>query len=751
MSKIFTTLACGLCLLAGAATAQAQTLQDETITSGIPFSLNVGSYTTFTAPSEGVIVLEVNGEFSFKDHLFSAVPEQGILSGWENAVDPNESGATSTGYSYTYNNIEAKTYYVFYGEDYDLEISNFVLTFTADADDDKEYFTADSQFTIGAGETVFYKGAPDTTDFYFQSTSDQNYATDLYFTSVGNYPVEIPLTGVMGTGGYVYTSEDQIGDMQYSLTNNGSESIDLTLVLEKYDPSVQPGPSVEGEEIVPTDPFTVETDHLVWYFTPSQDVTDFYFKVDVFTDNKFTKPEYGPYLAFSQNSDGTNPIQLSYVEGSDDSFYTGSGLNANTTYYIVGLGDFSYDDYTVTLYLNKYEATPSSTPQITVGQMFVVSTDNSVYEFTNSDESSIEFYMISNSNTNLYTTEQLAILAGGWDVFGPTNSNEVTVVPTESGLVYAGIQLGRQTFTFQYSGTETIELTLVRGHYNTGNEESDFLNEADLLKATLNSEYPVVEITWNEKVYLFDDDAVITVKKDNEAFASIPVNSVYVQLIPGGDNEPSIETRADLSDSGEVLNILLGAIDEYTAESGAGTYTLSIPQGVFNTEAGKVNAAQSFTVEVVDYPIGTSLQDGTDFAEGDEVNIMISFEGKVEENPDNENGYVVGVFEGTGLFEATYNVGDDAIELVGEDVMVKLGEELPTGYYQLSIPEGALLIDGAMNGETTINFTVGDPSAINSIGAELNGDEVIYNLNGVKLNKPVKGINIINGKKVVVK
>lgn len=45
-----------------------------------------------------------------------------------------------------------------------------------------------------------------------------------------------------------------------------------------------------------------------------------------------------------------------------------------------------------------------------------------------------------------------------------------------------------------------------------------------------------------------------------------------------------------------------------------------------------------------------------------------------------------------------------------------------------------------------------DPAGINNVTIdEENGEKVIYDLNGRKLNAPQKGINIINGKKVMVK
>ena len=45
----------------------------------------------------------------------------------------------------------------------------------------------------------------------------------------------------------------------------------------------------------------------------------------------------------------------------------------------------------------------------------------------------------------------------------------------------------------------------------------------------------------------------------------------------------------------------------------------------------------------------------------------------------------------------------------------------------------------------------GNPTGINAVENPQNKKNTIYNLNGVRLPEPKKGINIVNGKKVVMK
>ena len=59
-----------------------------------------------------------------------------------------------------------------------------------------------------------------------------------------------------------------------------------------------------------------------------------------------------------------------------------------------------------------------------------------------------------------------------------------------------------------------------------------------------------------------------------------------------------------------------------------------------------------------------------------------------------------------------------------------------TGWFLIPISESAI---------------VGDATGINSVAAEHTGHAAIYNLQGIRLNSLQKGLNIVNGKKVVVK
>lgn len=78
---------------------------------------------------------------------------------------------------------------------------------------------------------------------------------------------------------------------------------------------------------------------------------------------------------------------------------------------------------------------------------------------------------------------------------------------------------------------------------------------------------------------------------------------------------------------------------------------------------------------------------------------------------------------------------------------------LEKGKYTLSAPAGMFLIDGKPSAALTHVFTVnadGSTTGVEEITAE-SAVKVIYDLQGRRLSAPVKGVNIINGKKVFVK
>lgn len=119
--------------------------------------------------------------------------------------------------------------------------------------------------------------------------------------------------------------------------------------------------------------------------------------------------------------------------------------------------------------------------------------------------------------------------------------------------------------------------------------------------------------------------------------------------------------------------------------------------------------------------------------------------------------------ETTCTFVATAVDGIDVAE--GEDVVFTCKDVIPS-YTSDAEYEGDFRKEGTYQGTCTIVLTDADyneigaavfegevilptPTGINDV--KFNVTNVVYTINGVRVQKPVKGVNIINGKKVVIK
>jgi|GEM_PF-1710240 len=100
--------------------------------------------------------------------------------------------------------------------------------------------------------------------------------------------------------------------------------------------------------------------------------------------------------------------------------------------------------------------------------------------------------------------------------------------------------------------------------------------------------------------------------------------------------------------------------------------------------------------------------------------------------------------------EGTYTIAaSDIVDGVATLSYIREGD------YVINVPTGMFLANGIPTAAFTDKFSVdanGGVTGIDEIGADaFAGQTVIYDLQGRRLSTPVKGINIINGKKVLVK
>ena len=115
---------------------------------------------------------------------------------------------------------------------------------------------------------------------------------------------------------------------------------------------------------------------------------------------------------------------------------------------------------------------------------------------------------------------------------------------------------------------------------------------------------------------------------------------------------------------------------------------------------------------------------------------------------------------------ATCTLDFDPAQFISNKAIVKLSAPVTeAGQYTLTVPEGAIynlvyddekedlgVSDGAIyNPAYTVTFTVDPTVGIVNVEVSNAAGQRIYNLQGVKMQKAQRGVNIVNGKKVLVK
>lgn len=188
------------------------------------------------------------------------------------------------------------------------------------------------------------------------------------------------------------------------------------------------------------------------------------------------------------------------------------------------------------------------------------------------------------------------------------------------------------------------------------------------------------------------------------------------------------------------------------------TYTVTIPAGVIGDKTwydndgltGKCNVATTLYYTVGgasgDVTFTTNPENGSKVETLSKITITFSAsevgvgDGMIQVKKNGENVKRIdaeGVYESddqwtTNVYEINYEATED-------------------GVYTFEVPEG-YFTDG--NGDAiagfTLTYTIGETTGINGISIDGNSADV-YTLGGVKVSKAVKGLYIVNGKKIVVK
>ena len=242
------------------------------------------------------------------------------------------------------------------------------------------------------------------------------------------------------------------------------------------------------------------------------------------------------------------------------------------------------------------------------------------------------------------------------------------------------------------------------------------------------------------------------------------LDGAKLNVYKDGDKEEAYTTATiDFlnSNANEATITLADELTEY------GKYTIVVPAGVifdkyYNGEDAIMSGAAGNEEFELTYQVGTfefvSALPSTEEAVASlkEVTVFMS-------------DRVGGVLDGAKLnvykdneTEAYTTATIDFLNSNANEVTITLAEEIKeNGTYTIEVP-AAVIFDKYYNGEDavmsgatgneafTLTYKIDTATAISSVAAN-GADKVVFNLNGARLEKAVKGINIINGKKVVIR
>ena len=339
-----------------------------------------------------------------------------------------------------------------------------------------------------------------------------------------------------------------------------------------------------------------------------------------------------------------------------------------------------------------------------------------------------------------YTTATIDILN--------TNANEATITLADEiteygkytivipeGIIFDKYYNGEDAAMTGATGNEAFELT-----YNVGSFEVTTVSPSIEEVATSLKE---VTVFMSDRVGGFLDGAKLNVKRDGDVVATATLD--WATEPYGNDVRITFDTT----------------LEEY------GKYTIEFPAGVifdkyYNDVDPIMSGARSNDAFELTYKVGLFEVAAVTPENGSSVNslkdVTVFMTAPV-------GGFLDGAElsvtkDGAEVATATL---DWATEPYGNDVVVLLSETLTeSGVYTIEIPAGVIfdkyytdvdpLFSGARTNDTIVlTFTVDTSTGISNVTVKAKNSEAVYTLGGMKVGRLVKGINIVNGKKVLVK
>lgn len=175
---------------------------------------------------------------------------------------------------------------------------------------------------------------------------------------------------------------------------------------------------------------------------------------------------------------------------------------------------------------------------------------------------------------------------------------------------------------------------------------------------------------------------------------------------------------------------------------GANAQTLSV-----GTVEGKVGEQTTMTVSLADAAAATALQFNLSLPE----NVTINESGCALGNAATNHTLSVNKMDNGNYLFVMYSMDFTALtDGTLLTIPVTIGNGAATGNGNLNTVRSAKS-DAVSQQHQNASFAVNVTTAVEGIKSDIKKDAVIYNVKGQKLTSPQKGINIVGGKKVIVK
>ena len=300
---------------------------------------------------------------------------------------------------------------------------------------------------------------------------------------------------------------------------------------------------------------------------------------------------------------------------------------------------------------------------------------------------------------------------------GTVTNEKVTYVEGTLTITQAPLTVGVKDETIT-EGDAIPSFTLTYSGFRNSDTESNAFSKKPTAKTTATSSskpgtYPITVSGGEAKNYaLTYTKGTLTIKEKPVTITANNLTMVY------GDEVPTLTYKS----SGAKLNGTPKLSTTATKKSAVGTYPIKVEKGTVTN--GQVTYVDG-TLTIVKAPLTVGVVDVT-ITEGDDIpTFTLTYSGF------RNNDYANRAF--TKMPTATTTATSNSV----------------AGTYPITISGGV-----AKNYEPTYKpgtLTIEPAAGIESVYADGQGNGVIYNVNGQKLSKPRKGINIIGGKKIVVK